>query len=288
MSEPYSDKWGDWVSAFTPLRNAKGEVEGILGVDYPAASWTNAIAMARQHSMLVIGLLAVIFGASSAAISTLQTQILMRSRLEQEVLEIREREQSRLGRDLHDDLGQQLTGIGMLSQRISSKLAKEAHALEGDAAELTGFIKDAVITARNMARSFYPVELEGGGIRRALEDFAARTRKLTEIDCTAEIQPEFTASKEAAIHVYRLAQEAVSNTVKHAQATRVTIVGSIENGHRLLTITDNGKGIQKSNTGKQGIGLHLFQYRARLIGANVEVKNVTEGTGCQVRCVFHS
>ena len=288
MSQPYSDKWGNWVSAFAPLRNEKGEVEGVLGVDYPAENWTEAIAMARRHSMVVIGLLALIFGASSAAISVLQTQIIVRGRLEQEVLEIREREQSRLGQDLHDDLGQQLTGIGMLSQRISAKLAKENHALAAEASELTGFIKDAVLTARNMARSFYPVELEGGGIKRALEDFAHRTQKLTEIECTAQISPEFTVSKDAAIHVYRLAQEAVSNTIKHAQATKVSIVGAIENGKRILTITDNGKGIQEATKGKQGIGLHLFQYRARLIGADIVIKNVTEGTGCQVCCRFHS
>jgi len=149
----------------------------------------------------------------------------------------------------------------MLSQRISSKLTAEAHPLAESASELTNFIKEAILTARNMARSFYPVELEGGGITRAIEDFAQRTRKLTGLDCTVRFDPDFVVDKDAAIHVYRLTQEAVSNTVKHAKATKVTILGTVQNRVKILTITDNGKGIDESLKSKQGIGLHLFQYR---------------------------
>ncbi|MEI6714189.1 MAG: histidine kinase [Verrucomicrobiota bacterium] len=287
MDEPYSDKWGHWVSAFTPLYNAKGEIEGVLGVDYPAENWIDAIRTARNHSMIVLGLLALMLGASSAVVLVLQNQITVRARLEQEVLEIREREQSRLGQDLHDDLGQQLTGLGMLSQRIAGKLATENHFLSESAAELTTYIKEAIVTARNMARSFYPVELEGGGIKRALEDFAQRTRKLTSIDCTSQFDPEFSVTKDASIHVYRLVQEAVSNTIKHAKATKISIVGTVRNGVQKLSITDNGIGLNEANKGKQGIGLHLFQYRARLIKAEVTVANVVSGTGCEVTCVFH-
>ena len=286
VQQPYKDEWGFWVSAFVPLYDARGNQEGVLGVDYPAESWLEAIRDARNHSMIIIGFLALILGASCTVVIIIQNQMVVHSRLEQELIDIQEREQSRLGQDLHDDLGQQLTGIGMMSQRIATKLTSEQHPIAQSATELSGFIKDAIVTARNMARSFYPVELEGGGIRRAIEDFAQRTRKLSGIECIANIDANFSVTRDVAIHVYRLVQEAVNNAVKHGKPSRILIDAAIHNGVQTLTITDNGKGIDDAAKKNPGIGLHLFEYRAKIINADIEISNVPNGKGCRVHCVF--
>ena len=217
-------------------------------------------------------------------VRVLENEIAVRRRLEGEILKLSEREQTRLGQDLHDDLGQQLAGIGMLSQILVSQLQEESHPCAGDAERIAKCLTDSIITTRNLAKSFYPVELERGGLVLALQDLALRTELLSKISCNVTADAEFRFEKTTEIHLYRIVQESINNALKHGGATHVEIDCLRDNGHWMLTVTDNGTGFTAPEPGREtGMGLHIFQYRAALIGAEISVRRGTPG-GCVVAC----
>lgn len=220
-----------------------------------------------------------------ATVQTLETEIAARRRLEQEVLETSEREQSRLGQDLHDDLGQQLAAIGILVQMLEAKLKKQKHPDASDATELTVLCRNALEATRNLARSFYPVELERAGLQLAIEALAHRTEAVTDVICDTRFSARFQPPEAAAIHLYRIAQESITNAIKHGKARRILIEGKERAGMLQLTITDDGTGFEPKPD-STGLGLNIFQYRARLIGAEVEVKRASQRGGCRVTCLL--
>jgi PAS domain S-box-containing protein len=220
------------------------------------------------------------------AMSQIRKETSERMRLEEEILQISEREQMRIGQDLHDDLGQQLVGVAMLADMLAKELNQEAHPKGASASKLSHFLKETIITTRNLARSFYPVELQRGGLVIALQDLANRTGQLSRIQCSVMVDPTFQAPKSSEIHLYRIVQESLSNAVKHGHATEIHIECRVDDTSRRITISDNGIGFTPPPDGaRPGMGLHLFQYRARLIGARVEVKNRDTG-GCVVTCTL--
>ncbi|MEX1049897.1 MAG: PAS domain S-box protein [Akkermansiaceae bacterium] len=221
-----------------------------------------------------------------AAMAQLRGEISERLRLEEEILRISEREQMRIGQDLHDDLGQQLVSINMLAESLARTLQAETHPEAGKAIRLGTFITESIQTTRNLAKSFYPVELERGGLMVALKNLAQRTEELAGITCELKTDDKFQAEKSSEIHLYRIVQESISNAIKHGQSSKVVIECTAENGSRKLTITDNGSGFTPPEKGQwKGMGLHLFSYRARLMGAQIDVRRGALG-GCQVTCVL--
>ncbi|MEO5715506.1 MAG: PAS domain-containing protein [Luteolibacter sp.] len=219
-----------------------------------------------------------------STVSVLENEIAARRRLEGEILKLSEREQTRLGQDLHDNLGQQLAGIGMLSQILSSRLQKESHPSAVDAEQIASFLTESISTTRNLAKSFYPVELERGGLILALQDLALRTELLSKICCNVTANAGFHFEKPTEIHLYRIVQESINNALKHGRATSIRIDCLTENGVWTLTVTDNGKGFTAQEPGQEtGMGHHIFQYRAALIGADISVRRGTQG-GCVVTC----
>ena len=223
-----------------------------------------------------------------AALGTVEAEMAERRRLELEILEISEREQARLGQDLHDDLGQQLAGIGMFAFTLHQTLRAEGHRCTADAEFMMNSLTSTLHTARNLAKSLFPVELEYGGLAVALEELANRTGTLTKVSFRLTIDPAFEIEKHAAIHLYRIVQESVGNAIKHSKAQAITIECQVRDGVRSVRVTDDGVGFKEPEKESRwaGMGLHLFQYRARLIGAKVEVKAMDEGKGCQVTCYF--
>lgn len=208
-----------------------------------------------------------------AAMQTLRGEIAERQRLEEEILEMNERQQKRIGQDLHDDLGQQLTAISMLASQMSDDLIADC-------------ASTSIQTMRNLAKSYFPIELERGGLVAALEDLAKRTRQIAKVQCDVAATADFLVEKTAEIHLYRIAQESVSNSIKHGNATRIEIRCFCEGDHCLLTISDNGSGFVPPKEGTvSGMGLHLFQYRARLIGGSLTVDSGT-GSGCTITCTI--
>lgn len=198
-----------------------------------------------------------------------------RRRLEHEILRISEQERRRIGQDLHDGLGQMLTGIGLITRNLARRLDAENEDHAADVAEIAGLLKEADEFARALARGLVPVDLEKSGLRYALQRLASGAEKLFGVRCTFEETGSVTIEDNSvATHLYRIAQEAVSNAVKHGKAQHVRM--SIAGGDRLirLRIHDDGVGFPDdfdADSDDSGMGVRIMRHRARIIGANLEI-----------------
>ncbi len=206
-----------------------------------------------------------------------------RVELEREILAISEREQRRLGHDLHDDLCQQLAGIEFLSQRLVSDLPARI-AVRARAKEIAQMVQRAMTQTRDLARGLSPVRLEAEGLTDALRELAAGTRKVFGCDCRFRCDsPVLVPDHSVAIHLYRIAQEAVSNAIRHGQARRIEL-GLTANGRSVtLAVADNGTGIPSKLPKRKGMGLRIMRYRAEVIGGAVIVEP-HPGGGTRVVC----
>jgi len=211
-----------------------------------------------------------------------------RKLLEKELLEISSREQRRIGRDLHDGLGQHLAGILFLSRGLAQTLAEKNAPEADEVAEIADLIKQAITHTRTLARGACPVELEAEGLANALRKLGEHTEQMTGIECVFESDDSVLVSNPGqAEHLYRIAQEAVNNAVKHAEATQIRIM-LVETGvGKLLQIEDNGKGMPQSMSEGGGMGLRLMEHRARMADATCVVKR-RFGGGTEVSCLFHT
>lgn len=211
-----------------------------------------------------------------------------RRRLEKEILEISEREQQRIGQDLHDDLGQQLAGIWCLNRVLESSLVASKSPEAENAAKITGLLKNALALTRTLARGLQPVALESGGLPAALDELTHRTSDMFGVRCRCECPKELTVDKLTATHLYRIAQEAVTNAVKHGHATEIEIELNSTSDQTILTIQDNGKGLQSEPAPSplQGMGLRIMRYRTSIIGGVLEIKNRKDSPGTTVTCTI--
>jgi two-component system CheB/CheR fusion protein len=210
--------------------------------------------------------------------------ITRRVELEREILAISEREQRRLGHDLHDDLCQQLAGIEFLSQRLASDLAARRGAGAPQAKEIAQMVQHAMTQTRELARGLSPVRLEAEGLADALHELAAGTRKVFRVECRCRCDPPVLVPDHAvAIHLYRIAQEAVSNAVRHGKAGRIEIGLTARGKATTLTVSDNGAGMPRKLRKRTGMGLRIMRYRSEVIGAALAVEG-GPGGGTQVVC----
>lgn len=218
-----------------------------------------------------------------AAVTSLESEIERRQRLEREILEISEREQSRLGQDLHDGLGQELAGIALIGNVLATQLDAESHPLAETASNIATYILQTIDSARRLAKGFYPIELNRYGLWLALEDLATQTSQRVGIHCELRQNGEFpTLDESARIHVYRIVQESIGNAIKHGKAKRIIIEFIAGEGCHTFTVTDDGVGFEKP-VASPGMGLHLMDYRARVIGAEIGIERTAQG-GCRVTC----
>lgn len=208
-----------------------------------------------------------------------------RKRLEEKLLEISEEEQRRIGRDIHDDLCQQLAGIGCLAQVLQKRLAEGNREEAAEMAEIVHLVSDANARAREMSRGLVPVIRESGGLGSALTQLAASSSRMFGVECTFSNQPPVSVSNNKfATQVFRVAQEAVSNACRHSGAARIEICLGREGGQLVLTVTDNGSGMPEGGAaGSDGLGLLTMAHRAMMLGGQLQVQPA-EGGGTVVRC----
>lgn len=208
-----------------------------------------------------------------------------RKRLEREILEVSDQERRRIGQDLHDGLCQHLAGIELMSQVLEQKLAARSKADSARAGEIARHVREAISQTRSLARGLSPVTLESEGLALGLQELAANTEKMFGISCRvdylASVQVTATA---AATHLYRIAQEAVSNALKHGKASEVSIRLELDGSRIRLTIQDNGSGFAASKVSRDGMGLHIMQYRAGMLGGTLTVEGNPAG-GTRVVCL---
>ena len=214
-------------------------------------------------------------------ISISMRDITDRKRLEKEILEISGRERESIGRDLHDGLGQELTGIALMLRGLAARIHSRCPDVVDNIDEVVGLVNQSIETARSLARGLLPVRTETGGLVFALRSLATRGRDLYGLDVNfrAEASRELTFSEAAATHLYRIAQEALTNAARHGRAKRVDIdlIGSANSFS--LRISDDGAGFLQTMPTSAGMGLKIMKYRAGMIGAKFGLQsNVSHGT----------
>jgi len=205
-----------------------------------------------------------------------------RRRLEKEILDVTEQERRRIGQDLHDGLGQMLTGIGLLSQNLARQLEQRDLPEAEDAAEITNLLKEADQYARDLARGLTPVDLEASGLVAALQRLVANAERLFDIECAFdEVGSALVHDGTTATHMYRIAQEAVSNAVRHGQADRIKISLAAGMEQICLRIQDDGVGFSETEPNGAGMGVHIMSYRARIVGGTLDITS-SSGAGTTV------
>lgn len=195
-------------------------------------------------------------------------------RLELEIMRISDYERRSIGQDLHDGLGQMLTGIGLMSQNLAKKLEDVHRDASEQAKEITGLIREADQYARGLSRGLVPVQFDEMGLPNSIRRLVKNAERIFGIRCHyREHNPPVFEDSVTVEHLYRITQEAISNAVKHGKAdtVRITLVGSKD--HMRLRIVDNGIGLEPGWDEAEGIGMKIMNYRARLIGANMEISN---------------
>jgi signal transduction histidine kinase len=205
--------------------------------------------------------------------------------LERRVLEIGDEERSRIGHDLHDGLGQHLTGISLLSESLKNRI-KESAGPAADAEKITQLTSEAIAWTRDLARSLSPTTLENDGLLAGLQELAENAGSLLHIQCHWDYKgAEPNLGRTQSLHVYRIAQEAVSNSVKHGKAKSVQI--SLENTGTtlILNVTDDGCGLSSKTIANPGMGLRIMTYRAKMVGAKLSVERASAQGGTVVTCV---
>ena len=204
--------------------------------------------------------------------------------MQQEILGIGEGIQRRIGQDLHDDLCQQLTAITLLSEVLEEKLSVRSLPEAADASEIHKLIAKAIVQTRLLAKGLLPVEIAANGLLPALEGLAANTEKLTHVSCRAEGEnPVLMRDGASAVHLYRIAQEAVANAAKHARARNILIKLSESRDQITLTVSDDGIGIERGAIHNGGLGLSIMSSRADTINARLQIQR-GERRGTVVTC----
>lgn len=207
-----------------------------------------------------------------------------RRQLEKELLNIEESVQQRIGHDLHDDLCQRLAGIEIMSQVLEQQLGSKSKAMAGRAAEISRLVRDAIGHTRALARGLSPVVMEVEGLTAALQQLAESTMSIFGTECVFRCpEPVSVKNLSVATHLYRIAQEAVSNAIKHGEAGHIEIALVTTPERVSLLVEDDGKGLPEPVLKRRGMGLRIMRYRAGVIGGSLAVQKRMEG-GTAVVC----
>ncbi len=204
--------------------------------------------------------------------------------LERQVLEIAAQEDQKIGYELHDNIQQQLTGLGLLTQTMAESLQGSSSPQVATALRLASGIKEAAAQVHLLARGLIPVDVDAEGLRAALADLATRSGELYGVNCgfrcagAADLDDNF-----AATHLLRIAQEAVNNAAKHGHPRRIDISLIGRDGTFVLKVVDDGTGIGNEEPTALGMGTRIMHYRARLIGGTLKIAPAQRG-GTSVTC----
>ena len=209
-----------------------------------------------------------------------------RKRLEKTILEISERERRRIGQDLHDGLGQHLTGVAFMGKVLEQRLAETSAVDAAEAAKIVKLVNESIQMTRELARGLLPVVSEAHGLMSALEHYASEVSELFHVVCRLECRdPVFVQDKDLADHLHRLAQEAVTNAIKHGHAKSITIGLAVVKGGGVLTVRDDGCGFDAVPNVKSGLGMRIMNHRAKMIGGSLSIQS-SLNAGTVVRCSF--
>ncbi len=257
------------VSGVSAIIHGKAEPYGVLGAH---------TASRRSFSADDVHFLQSIADVLAAAIE--------RRQLEEELLATISREQRRIGQDLHDGLCQHLAGIEFRNEALARDLENDPAARE-EAEKIGALLRDGTRQARMLARGLAPVELEKNGLMSALAELATNSAHLYRIACNFRCdRPVLVTNEMTATHLYRIAQEAISNAVRHARATTIAISLRSVGDEAMLTVANDGAPLPEEPGREGGMGLRIMRYRAELIGATLRLGSATEGK-TELNCTFN-
>jgi signal transduction histidine kinase len=217
--------------------------------------------------------------------AALTSELAERRRLENEILAISEREQRRIGVDIHDSLCQHLTATALAEQFLVEKLAARGAPEVADADRVVVLIEDGISLARGLAAGLFPLEADGGGLPTALSELAAHFSSRFDVACRFDVaEPVHIQDTAVATHLYRIAQEAVHNAIRHGHAHKIDIQLGKSGSAVTLVIRDNGSGIPTGKPIHQGMGLRNMKYRASIIRGSLTLDGGE--SGAMVTCTF--
>lgn len=225
-------------------------------------------------------------GRAPAHVITSGIDITERKRMESALLEISGREQRQIGQDLHDGLGQHLTGIAFMSKVLEQQLAEAKAPQAPHAAKIVRLVNDAIHRTRELAHGLVPVFSDSQGLMSALQQWAVEVEDLFTLSCRFECpEPILITDVGMATHLYHIAQEAVNNAIKHGAPEHIVLSLLRECEWGSLRVEDDGMGIPEIPTSHPGLGLRIMSYRANMVGGTLEVHRGTP-QGTTICCRF--
>ncbi|MCX7008772.1 MAG: histidine kinase, partial [Kiritimatiellaeota bacterium] len=196
-----------------------------------------------------------------------------RKRLEQQILKISEREQRRIGQDLHDGVGQQLTALRFLSSALRQKLLDHKTVAAGEFARLDTLLSETIKEVRGLARGLHPVNADSHGLMHGLQELCRTMQFVFGVSCVFECaNPVLVHDPTVALNLYRITQEAVRNAATHGKPKTICVQLSRQEQTLKLVVSDDGQGLPREKK-QQGMGLEIMQYRASAIGASLAVQS---------------
>jgi signal transduction histidine kinase len=224
--------------------------------------------------------------ALKAANIKLEKVLEERRRLENELLEIAENERRRIGFDLHDDLGQKLTGISMMIKALEQRLGAQQHTCLADARKIHGLIEEVIHHTHNLAHQFGSLDVKGDDLADVLKGLSENVKRMFNIPCAFHTKGDTTElPQHSTLQLYKIAQEAISNAIKHGKATQVSIALTTQDEQLMVTIRNDGLPFSPPANAKNRMGLRIMNYRANTIGASLEIKPQDKG-GTVVTCAL--
>jgi PAS domain S-box-containing protein len=273
MPSPYAEEHGGYIRRYLETGEAR-----IIGIG------RELIARHKDGRLFPIDL-AVSQIDHLALFAGIVRDISVHKSLEEELLRIAGEEQQRIGQELHDVTGQELTALLLLADTLVEELEDDVRPDPHLAAKLRDGVKRTLAQVRGYSRGLMPVEVDAEGLQAALADLAVSIGDLHNVTCTFECPaPVAVTDNAAATHLYRIAQEAATNAIKHASPRHIWISLSEEPGGLTLKVLDDGHGISHVPVNRKGLGLRIMRHRANLIGARLSVGPAKE-RGTEVRVV---
>lgn len=234
-------------------------------------------------------LVAIVGGTLRAARLKSRERLETSFKLEQQILEISDQERRRIGYDLHDGLGQHLTGISMLSETVAQQLKTGEKPDPANVETITRLVSEAVSITRDLAKSLSSITLERDGLVAALVELADSSSSLFGICCSFDCDcdpPDLVLDPTCSLHLFRIVQEAVHNSVRHGKAKNVDISLTRDRKNLALTVVDDGIGLSEKTSANQGLGLRIMAYRATILRGSLTARRVAPRGGTVVTCVW--
>jgi PAS domain S-box-containing protein len=277
LRQPVADAYSDFPLIQENIRRGLAGEEFSSLLEFDATVFECRYTPVRDKDRHPTGLIAV------------ATDVTERFRLQREILEISDREQARIGQDIHDGLCQQLIGLAICANSLERSLGADQRTEADTARKICRLLDEAITEARGVCQGLYPIRLSTQGLPPALQELAAATTERHGIRCHCELgDAGLHCDMPTATHLYRIAQEAISNSVKYSGARNLTLRLSGTPDEIILEVSDDGKWLSQKATSRSGMGMHIMDYRAQLIGGSFCCQGSETGTvvTCRVPRLF--